>query len=176
MNERRLKRMLVATAPPDEIGAQRRAWGIARTAFAEREPMLATDENEMRWTAAGAATNPTQLEWSADATRLLVARRLPGGRFALVLFDADGRRLQTLAFDGQVIDAAFAPADHGVAVVRRVGPFSELLVVAADRSGGSRSSSEAVGGSATSPGHRTGAGCYSDGQAPTSGSSSARPM
>jgi hypothetical protein len=38
MNERRLKRMLVATAPPDEIGAQRRAWRVARNAFGEREP------------------------------------------------------------------------------------------------------------------------------------------
>jgi hypothetical protein len=38
MNERRLKRMLVATAPPDEIGAQRRAWRVARSAFGEREP------------------------------------------------------------------------------------------------------------------------------------------
>lgn len=94
--------------------------------------LLATDENRTSWTAAGAAVNPAQLEWSADATRLLVARRLPGGRFALVVFDADGRRLQTLAFDGQFVDAAFAPGNHGVAVVRRVGLFSELLVVAAD--------------------------------------------
>jgi hypothetical protein len=84
------------------------------------------------WTAGGAAVNPAQLEWSADATRLLVSRRLPGGQFALVVFDADGRRLQTLAFDGQFVDAAFAPGNHGVAVVRRLGLFSELLVVAAD--------------------------------------------
>lgn len=94
--------------------------------------VLATDENQTLWTAAGVATNPTQLEWSADATRLLVARRLPGGQFALVVFDADGRRLQTLAFDGQFVDAAFAPGNNRVAVVRRIGLFSELLVVAAD--------------------------------------------
>jgi WD40-like Beta Propeller Repeat len=94
--------------------------------------VLATDENQTLWSAAGAATNPAQLEWSADATRLLVARRLPGRRFALVVFDANGRRLQTLAYDGQFVDAAFAPDNHGVAVVRRVGLFSELLVVAAD--------------------------------------------
>jgi hypothetical protein len=83
--------------------------------------VLATDENQTLWTAGGAAVNPEQLEWSADATRLLVSRRLPGGQFALVVFDADGRRRQTLAFDGQF-----------VAVVRRLGLFSELLVVAAD--------------------------------------------
>jgi Tol biopolymer transport system component len=94
--------------------------------------VLATDENQALWTAAGAATNPAQLEWSADATRLLVARRLPGGQFALVVFDADGRRLQTLAFDGRFVDAAFAPGNHSVAVVRRVGLSSELLVVSAD--------------------------------------------
>ena len=94
--------------------------------------VLATDENRTLWTAAGAATNPTQLEWSADATRLLVVRRLPGGQFALVVLDADGRRVQTLAFDGRFVDAAFAPDNHSVAVVRRVGLFSELLVVAAD--------------------------------------------
>jgi dipeptidyl aminopeptidase/acylaminoacyl peptidase len=94
--------------------------------------VLATDENQTLWSAAGAATEPAQLEWSADATTLLVARRLPGGRFALVVFDADGRRLQTLAFDGQFVDAAFAPGDNSVAVVRRIGLFSELLVVAAD--------------------------------------------
>lgn len=94
--------------------------------------VLATDENQTLWTAAGAAVSPAQLEWSADATRLLVARRLPGGQFALVVFDASGHRFQTLAFDGQFMDAAFAPGNHSVAVARRVGLFSELLVVAAD--------------------------------------------
>lgn len=38
MNERRLRQVLLATTPPDEIGAQRRAWRVTRTAFSEREP------------------------------------------------------------------------------------------------------------------------------------------
>ena len=38
MRERELRRALLSLAPPDELGAQRRAWRIARTAFDEREP------------------------------------------------------------------------------------------------------------------------------------------
>jgi dipeptidyl aminopeptidase/acylaminoacyl peptidase len=38
VNERRLRTALLATPPPDEIGAQRRAWRVTRTAFSEREP------------------------------------------------------------------------------------------------------------------------------------------
>jgi hypothetical protein len=94
--------------------------------------VVATDESQTLWTAAGAATAPAQLEWSADATRLLVVRRLAGARFALVVFDAGGRRLQSLEFPGRVVDAAFAPGDHRIAVIRRVGQRSELLVVESD--------------------------------------------
>jgi dipeptidyl aminopeptidase/acylaminoacyl peptidase len=94
--------------------------------------VLETDQNQTLWTAAGVAARPSQLEWSSDARRLLVARPLPGGRFALVVFNGDGRRLQTLALAGQLLDAAFAAKGHRVAVIRRVGQFSELLVVDAD--------------------------------------------
>lgn len=38
MTERRLRRQLLAAAPPDEIGAQRRAWRVVRTAYADRVP------------------------------------------------------------------------------------------------------------------------------------------
>jgi hypothetical protein len=38
VRERDLRRALLATPPPDELGAQRRAWALARTAFDEREP------------------------------------------------------------------------------------------------------------------------------------------
>ena len=38
MNEHRLRQALLSVAPPDEIGAQRRAWRVVRTAFGEREP------------------------------------------------------------------------------------------------------------------------------------------
>ncbi|HEX2287784.1 MAG TPA: hypothetical protein VHH31_03430, partial [Gaiellaceae bacterium] len=136
--------------------------------------LLATDENRTSWTAAGAAVNPAQLEWSADATRLLVARRLPGGQFALVVFDADGRRLQTLASTASSWTPRSLPATtawrSSVVLVSSASYSSSLPT----HSGSSRSSSEAVGGSTTSPGHRTGAGCCSAGQAPTGGSSFAQ--
>jgi hypothetical protein len=38
VNESRLRQALLATAPPDEIGAQRRGWRVVRAAFTEREP------------------------------------------------------------------------------------------------------------------------------------------
>jgi hypothetical protein len=93
--------------------------------------VLETDQNQTLWTAAGIAENPVQLEWSADASRLLIARRV-GGRFTLVVFNAAGRRLQTLTLPGGFVDAAFAPSGHRVALIRRVGLFSELLVLDAD--------------------------------------------
>ena len=94
--------------------------------------VVATDEHQTLWTAAGLATGASQLEWSADATRLLVLRKLQGARFALVVFDAGGRRLQSLEFEGRAVDAAFAPAGRRIAVIRRIGDRSELLVVEAD--------------------------------------------
>lgn len=93
--------------------------------------VVATDTRTTLWTAAGAAALPTQLEWSADGQRLLAVRRL-AGRFALIVFDANGRRLQTLEFPGRPLEAAFAPKGHSVAVIRRLGPRSQLLVVDAD--------------------------------------------
>ena len=93
--------------------------------------VVATDTRTTLWTAAGAAASPMQLEWSADGQRLLAVRRL-AGRFALIVFDANGRRLQTLEFPGRPLGAVFAPKGHRVAVIRRVGPRSQLLVVDAD--------------------------------------------
>jgi hypothetical protein len=104
-------------------------------AYADRNGMvtvLSSDDNQTLWTAGAGEFGPAHLEWSADAARLLVARRAAGGRFALVVYDAGGRRLQSLEFPGQFVDAAFAPQGHRIAVVRRVGPRSELLVVEAE--------------------------------------------
>jgi hypothetical protein len=104
-------------------------------AYADRNGMvtvLETDLNQTLWTAGAGALGPAHLEWSADATRLLVTRRLAGGRFALVVYNAGGRRVQSLEFGGRFVDAAFAPTGHRIALVRRVGPRSELLVVEAD--------------------------------------------
>jgi hypothetical protein len=93
--------------------------------------VLETDQNQTLWTAAGIASDPVQLEWSADSQRLLAVRRI-AGRFMIVVFNAAGRRLQTLTLPGQFVDAAFAPSGHRVALIRRVGEFSELLVLEAD--------------------------------------------
>jgi hypothetical protein len=129
-------------------------------AYADRSgtvTVVGTDDGQTLWTSAGIAAEPTQLEWSADATRLLVVRRLSAGRFALVVFDAGGRRLQSLAFPGRFLAAAFAPNSHRLAVVRRVGPRSELLVVEADRLRGQRVVFDGLGrfnGVAWSPGGR----------------------
>src|SRR5918994_1298805 len=54
MNERRLKRMLVATAPPDEIGAQRRAGGGARRALPQGEAPPGADRPPRPRLASGA--------------------------------------------------------------------------------------------------------------------------
>jgi hypothetical protein len=94
--------------------------------------VVQTDDGQTLWTAGQSASSPMQLEWSSDAARLLALRRVQGGLLAMVTFDADGRRRQYLELPGQPIDAAFSPEDHRVALVRRVGPRSELLVVNAD--------------------------------------------
>jgi WD40-like Beta Propeller Repeat len=94
--------------------------------------VLSTDDRVTRWTAAGSAASPSQLDWSADGERLLVVRDLGGGRLALVVFDGDGLRLQYLELPGVPIEAAFSPNDHRIALVRRVGPRSELLVLESD--------------------------------------------
>ena len=38
MTEPELRRALLGIQPPDELGAQRRSWQLARAAFDEREP------------------------------------------------------------------------------------------------------------------------------------------
>jgi dipeptidyl aminopeptidase/acylaminoacyl peptidase len=104
-------------------------------AYADRSGavnVVSTDDGATRWTAAGNAASPAKLEWSADGERLLVVRRLDGGRLALVVFESDGRRRQYLELPGVPIRAAFSPRDHRIALIRRVGPRSELLVVESD--------------------------------------------
>ena len=104
-------------------------------AYADRNGtvnVMSTDDGAIRWTAAGSAASPSKLEWSSDGERLLVVRRLEGGRTALVVFDGDGRRRQYLELEGIPIRAAFSPRGHRFALVRRIGPRSELLVAEAD--------------------------------------------
>jgi dipeptidyl aminopeptidase/acylaminoacyl peptidase len=94
--------------------------------------VVATDDGETLWTAAGSASSPMQLAWTADATRLLAVRRLPAGRFALVVFDDGGRRRQYLELPGEPVEAAFGPKGRWFALVRRLGLRSELLVLESD--------------------------------------------
>jgi hypothetical protein len=90
-----------------------------------------TDTSQTLWSA-GIGAAPLQLLWSADGSRLLAASRLPGGRFTLAVFDAAGRRLQSLVFPGRFTSAAFAPGDHRIALVRNRAGRSELLIVDGD--------------------------------------------
>jgi dipeptidyl aminopeptidase/acylaminoacyl peptidase len=94
-----------------------------------------TDTDATLWTSGTRAT-PAQLEWSADGRRLVTAVPLSDSRFALTVYDEAGRRLQSLPLRGTFVDAAFAPENHRVALIRRQraedGEKSELLVVDAD--------------------------------------------
>jgi dipeptidyl aminopeptidase/acylaminoacyl peptidase len=94
-----------------------------------------TDTDETLWTSGTRAT-PAQLEWSADGRRLVTVVPLSDSRFALTVYDEAGRRLQSLPLPGTFVDAAFAPDDHRIALIRRqraeYGETSELLVVDAD--------------------------------------------
>ena len=90
-----------------------------------------TDTEQILWTGGEIAAMPQQLEWSSDGQRLVTSPRYDAG-FALAVFDDDGRRRQFLLFDGQLVDLAFAPDSHQLALIRRVGPRSELLIVDAD--------------------------------------------
>jgi hypothetical protein len=94
--------------------------------------VVQTDEKQVLWTAGESAASPLQLAWSADGRRLLAVRRLEGGGTALVVFDGEGRRRQYLELPGDPVEAAFSTHDHTVALVRRIGPRSELLVVNGD--------------------------------------------
>lgn len=90
--------------------------------------VLETDTGETLWTAPVRA-EPAQLEWSSDGRRLLVAVPLSAGRFALTVYDATGRRIQSLAVPGRFVAAAFAPRAHRFALVRSRAARSELLIV-----------------------------------------------
>ncbi len=94
-----------------------------------------TDTGRTLWSARVRAT-PAHLEWSADGERLLTVVPLSPSRFALTVYDEAGRRLQSLPLPGAFADAAFAPDDHRIALVRRErvenGEASELLVLDGD--------------------------------------------
>jgi len=103
-------------------------------AYVDRDQNLTvveTDAARTLWSAA-IGPGPLQLEWSADGRRLLAVTSTGGGRFTVTVDDEGGRRLQSLSFPGRFADAAFAPDDHRIALVRQRAGRSELLLVDGD--------------------------------------------
>jgi dipeptidyl aminopeptidase/acylaminoacyl peptidase len=90
-----------------------------------------TDTDEILWTGGEVSATPQHLEWSSDGERLVTAARYDTG-FALAVFDDAGRRRQFLLFEGRFADLELEPNGHRIALIRRVGPRSELLIVDAD--------------------------------------------
>jgi hypothetical protein len=90
-----------------------------------------TDSGAALWTGGESAASAQVLEWSTDGRRLVTAPRYDVG-FGLAVFDGFGRRRQFLLFPGRLVDLAVAPSGHQIALVRRMGPRSELLIVDAD--------------------------------------------
>ena len=71
-----------------------------------------------------------RLAWSQDGQRLVAVRRL-----GLSVYRGDGRPLAGRAVPGVLGSVAFAPGSHRLAVVRRLGDRSEVLLFDADRLG-----------------------------------------
>jgi len=89
------------------------------------------DSGAVLWTGGASTASAQALEWSADGQRLVTAPRYDVG-FGLAVFDGFGRRRQFLLFPGKLVDLAVAPRGHQLALVRRMGPRSELLIVDGD--------------------------------------------
>ena len=90
-----------------------------------------TDSGAALWTGGEATAAAQQLEWSPTGQRLVTAPRYDAG-FGLSVFDSFGRRRQFLLFPGRLVDFAISPAGRQLALIRRVGPRSELLTVDVD--------------------------------------------
>lgn len=104
---------------------------LAYVTPAGRLRVVDTDADRTVWSAPVRAV-PAHVEWSADGTRLLAVVPLSPSRFALTVYDASGRRLQSLPLPGAFRDAAFAPEGHRIALARSREERSELLIVDAD--------------------------------------------
>jgi WD40-like Beta Propeller Repeat len=90
-----------------------------------------TDSGAVLWTGGVATTAAEHIEWSPSGQRLVAAPRY-GSRFGLTVFDSFGRRRQFLLFPGRLLDMAISPEGRQIALIRRVGPRSELLIVDVD--------------------------------------------
>lgn len=90
-----------------------------------------TDSEAVLWTGGAATAAAEHVQWSPNGQRLVAAPRY-GSRFGLTVFDSFGRRRQFLLFPGRLLDMAISPAGRQIALIRRVGPRSELLIVDVD--------------------------------------------
>jgi hypothetical protein len=142
VNERELRRALLGIRPPDELGAQRRSWQLARAAFDEREPTPWPQRHTRGLVAAAVAiaalaavASPQGRAVFADVREALGTEKVatvPQARSAPFSLPAEGRVLVT--------------APRGVWIVRadgskrRLGGFDEAswspggLAVASSRS------------------------------------------
>ena len=99
MRDRELRRRLLLLRPPDEIGAERRAWSVVRPAFEEREPASRQGPRVVRpllglafaLALVGAVVNPPVLNAIRDA--LGTDRHVTVYRHALFSLPAQGRLL-----------------------------------------------------------------------------------
>ena len=126
MSEERLRRTLQAVSPPDELGAERRAWATARGAFAEREPGRAR-ELPRRWlvvaalaavVVAGILSPPGRAVagWVVDAIGLERTGGRSDARPALISLPAPGRLLVDSPAGSWIVAADGSK--------RRLGPYS----------------------------------------------------
>jgi hypothetical protein len=115
VNDRDLRRALLATPPPDELGAQRRAWRVARAAFEEREP-AAWPQRHMRGLVAAAAgvavlaaiLSPQGRAVIADVREAIGTEKVAGvpqARPAIFSLPAPGRLLVTAPTGVWVLEA-----------------------------------------------------------------------
>jgi hypothetical protein len=148
MREHELRRALLGAAPPDELGAQRRAWRLTRTAFEEREPTPWPRRHARPLIAAAAGVAVLAAVLSPPGRAVLKDVReaigeekvvgVPQARPALFSLPAQGRVLVTaptgswiVAQDGgkrrlgRYTDASWSPRGLHVIVSRR----SQLVAV-----------------------------------------------
>jgi hypothetical protein len=143
VNERELRRALLGIRPPDELGAQRRSWQLARAAFDEREPTPWPRRHARLLLAAAAAIallaavlSPPGRAVISDVREALGTEKVAGvpqARPALFSLPAEGRVLVTAPRGVWVVEADGSK--------RRLGDYDEaswspqgLHVVATSRS------------------------------------------
>ena len=127
MNAFELRRALLAIPPPDELGAARRSWQLARAAFDEREPTPWPKRHTrglvvaaVAIAALAAAVSPPGRAVIADVREALVTEKVvtaPQPRAAPFALPAEGRVLVTAPTGVWIVEANGSK--------RRVGDFGE---------------------------------------------------